>query len=353
MSKIKKGVLLLNLGSPDSPEVHDVRVYLKEFLSDERVLDTHPFIRWLVLNLFILPFRPKQSAEAYEKVWTPQGSPLVTMTYRQRDLLSKELDDIPIEVAMRYGQPSIPDVIHRLKERGTEALYALPLYPHYAMSSYETVVVRVVEEAARQAPQMHVDFLQPFFDDPAYMDALVQSAAEYLKQDYDLLLFSFHGVPERHLRVSDPSNAHCTRVPDCCHNRNPAHATCYRHQCYKTVELFRERSGIPKEKCAVSFQSRLGREPWLQPYTDLELVRFAQSGVKKLLVMCPSFVTDCLETLEEIAMAGRETFLEAGGERFYQIPCLNDHPAWIRFLSDKIVAWRTDAGNTVSRVSNG
>ena len=351
---MKKGILLLNLGSPNSPKVRDVRVYLKEFLSDGRVLDAHPLIRWLVLNLFILPFRPKRSAEAYQKVWSPEGSPLVTMTYRQRDLLSQGLDDdIPIEVAMRYGRPSVSEVIHQLKGQGVEALYALPLYPHYAMSSYETVVVRVVEEVARQAPQMRVDFLQPFFDDATYIDALVQSASAHLDKEHDLLLFSFHGLPERHLRVSDPSNAHCTRVPDCCNNCNPAHATCYRHQCYKTVEKFREKAGIPKEKCAVSFQSRLGREPWLEPYTDVELVRFAKSGVKKLLVICPSFVTDCLETLEEITMEGRETFLEAGGETFEQIPCLNDHPAWIRFLREKVLSWQAGVGGATPTASNG
>ncbi len=342
MSVIKKGVLFLNLGSPNSPGVRDVRTYLKEFLSDERVLDAHPLIRWMVLHCFILPFRPRRSAAAYQKIWTSEGSPLVPMTYRQRNLVREGLDNIPVEVAMRYGQPSIPSAIDRLKQQGVEELYGVPLYPHYAMSSHETVVVRVVEEIARQAPRMRASFLDPFFQDPGYIDALAQSAAEYLKQDYDRLLFSFHGLPERHLHVSDPSKTHCLRVPDCCNTPHPAHATCYRHQCYKTVEKFTERAGVPEEKCAVSFQSRLGREPWLRPHTDLELVRLAQTGVKKLLVLCPSFVADCIETLEEIAIRGREIFLGAGGETFLQIPCLNDHPAWIDFLREKIVSWQKE-----------
>lgn len=336
----RQAALFVNLGSPASYKVADVRSYLREFLSDARVLDTHPLIRWLVLNLFILPFRPSRSAAAYRKVWTPEGSPLVVMTRRQRDLVRKTLDDFPIEVAMRYGQPSIDTAIARLKQQDVESLYVLPLYPHYAMSSYETVVAKATESIARQMPHLRVSFLQPFYQDPGYIAALVESAEPYLTKDYDRLLFSFHGLPERHLRRADPSKAHCLHISDCCHTASPVHATCYRHQCFKTVEAFVARAGISQGTYSVSFQSRLGREPWLRPYTDEEFIRLAQTGVKKLRVLCPAFVSDCLETLEEISIEGRKVFLEAGGESFQLIPCLNDHPAWITFLREKIAAWR-------------
>ncbi len=334
----KKAVLLLNLGSPDSPTVPDVRRYLREFLSDERVLDNPALVRWLVLNLFILPNRPKSSAEAYRKVWTDDGAPLIAISRRQRDLLEAELG-VPVYLAMRYGNPSIPNVIERIVNDGVEDLYLAPLYPHYAMSSYETVVVRVREEIARLKPDLPNTLLQPFYNDPQYIDALVESAQPYLEQDYDRLLFSFHGIPERHLHKSDPSHAHCLRTPGCCASTHPAHATCYRHQCFETVRAFTRRAHVPDGKYLVSFQSRLGRDPWLQPYTDQTLERLGRDGVRKVLVITPAFVTDCLETLEEIAMGGSEIFQECGGKSLTPVPCLNDHPAFIRFMAGKIRPW--------------
>jgi ferrochelatase len=192
----------------------------------------------------------------------------------------------------------------------------------------------------RLVPKLRVDLLQPFYNDPEYIEALVESARPQLDAGYDRLLFSFHGVPERHLRKGDPSHAHCLRTMDCCNSPHPAHATCYRHQCLATVRAFVERAGIPQDRYFVSFQSRLGRDPWLTPYTDHTLRRFGQEGLGKLLVICPAFVADCLETLEEIAMAGRETFEAAGGGHFELIPCLNDHPAFADFLAGKIRAWQ-------------
>ncbi|MGF1448534.1 MAG: ferrochelatase [Opitutales bacterium] len=335
-----KAVILLNLGSPDSTSVSDVRRYLREFLMDGRVLDAPTPIRWAVVNGLILPFRPKQSAEAYRRVWKEDGSPLILTSIAVQQALQARVD-VPVELAMRYGNPSIPEAVQRLKAKGTRALYIIPLYPHYAMSSYETVVVRLMEELAAQAPEMQTSLLQPFYDDPAYIEALVESAQPYLEAPYDKLLFSFHGIPERHLRKSDPSHAHCLKCPDCCNNPHPAHATCYRHQCMTTVQRFVQSAGIPEDKYFVSFQSRLGRDPWLTPYTDKTLERFGQEGVQRLRVICPAFVSDCLETLEEISMEGRESFLEAGGKDFEQIPCLNEHPAWIGFLKDRIDAWQS------------
>ncbi len=327
----KPGVLLVNLGSPDSPSVPDVRKYLREFLMDGRVLDAPWPIRFCVVHFAILPSRPKQSAAAYQKIWLPEGSPLVVITRRVQAALQARLK-IPVELAMRYQHPSIPDAVESLRRQDVTELVLIPLFPHYAMSSFETAVERVKEVLKKCAPQMSLQVAPPYYADPDYLGALVASAADYLKQSYDHLLFSFHGLPERHLRKSDPTGRHCLAAKDCCTVASPAHATCYRAQCFKTVGAFVQKTGVPAGKYSIAFQSRLGKDPWLKPYTDFELPRLAKAGVRKLLVMCPAFVADCLETLEEIGMRGRETFREAGGEELTLIPCLNEHPLWIAAL---------------------
>ncbi len=337
----KKAVLLLNLGSPDSCSVGDVRRYLREFLMDERVLDAPWPIRAMVVYFFILPFRPKQSAHAYSKVWTPEGSPLMVISKKQQALL-QQMVDVSVFLAMRYGSPSIPDTIRKIHREEITDLFIVPLYPHYAMSSYETVVERVNVEIEKQGVSPKITILQPFYDEEDYIKALIECARPYLEGGFDKLLFSFHGVPERHLRKSDPTHAHCLATPDCCQRPHPAHDTCYRHQCFQTVDKFISMTGIAEDKYAVSFQSRLGRDPWLKPYTDFELKRFAREGVKKILVMCPAFLSDCLETLEEIAIQGKETFIKAGGESLTLIPCLNDHPEFIQFLKRKVNGWLQD-----------
>ena len=330
-----RGVLLVNLGSPDSPSVADVRRYLREFLMDGRVLDAPWPIRFGVVHFAILPFRPKLSAEAYEKIWTPAGSPLIVTSRHVRDALQRRVS-VPVALAMRYQNPSIPVAIAELIAEGVDDILLIPMFPHYAMSSYETAVVRVREVLARQAPGARLRVQPPYFDHPDYIAALVASAADYLRTDFDHLLISFHGIPERHLRKADPTGGHCLAEPDCCEGSSPAHATCYRAQCLRTVAAFTRPAGIPAERFSVSFQSRLGREPWLKPYTDFELVRLAQAGVHRLLVMCPAFVSDCLETLEEISIRGRESFRAAGGAELTRIPCLNEHPAWIAALAGMV-----------------
>jgi ferrochelatase len=215
-------------------------------------------------------------------------------------------------------------------------LLLIPLFPHYAMSSYESAAERVKEVSVKLAPKMKITVQPPFFDSQDYISALVASAKDGLDSGFDHLLFSFHGIPERHLRKSDPTGCHCLAKENCCEVPSPAHATCYRAQCFKTVAAFVKLAGIPAWKFSVSFQSRLGKEPWLKPYTDFELAEFPGRGVKKLLVICPAFVSDCLETLEEIAIRGRETFLSAGGKEFAQIPCLNEHPLWLSALEKMI-----------------
>lgn len=331
----RKGILLVNLGSPDSPSVPDVRRYLREFLMDGRVLDAPWPVRFCVVHFAILPSRPRQSAEAYHKIWGPEGSPLVVSSRRVRDELRRRAS-VPVELAMRYQNPSIPNAVASLRQQGVDEVLLIPLFPHYAMSSYETAVERVREELAHQAPGTKLHVEPPYYDAPDYIEALAASAAGYLQGDYDHLLLSFHGIPERHLRKSDPTRRHCLQTPDCCETASAALATCYRAQCFKTVKAFVAKAGVPAGKFSVSFQSRLGRDPWLKPYTDHELERLAKCGIKRMLVMCPAFVTDCLETLEEIGLRGVETFQQAGGSELTLIPCLNEHPRWVKTLENRI-----------------
>ena len=336
----KRAVLIANLGSPDSTSVPDVRRYLREFLGDERVIDLPKPARFLLLEAIILPTRPKKTAHAYSKVWTEAGSPLVATSESVRAKLSEKLaNDLPVHITMRYGNPSIPATVRALVEQGCEEVLLFPQYPHYAMASWETVVARIYQEAAKQAPKMRVSTVQPFYGDADYIDMMLAVAAPALAKPYDHLLFSYHGIPERHLRKADSSHAHCTVVTDCCNTCSPAHATCYRAQCVRTTAEFARRGQLDPAKYSMSYQSRLAGEPWLQPFTDFELVRLPKAGVKRLLVICPSFLADCLETLEEIAMAGKETFLEAGGESFEKIICPNDHPAFIDFLANRVRKW--------------
>lgn len=336
----KRAVLLVNLGSPDSPRVGDVRRYLREFLGDERVLDMPAPLRWLLLEGVILRTRPRKSAHAYASIWTTEGSPLMRTSERVRDKLSTAIGvGTPVYLAMRYGQPCIAQVVDRIATDGIEELLLIPQYPHYAMSSWETVVVRVEEELRMRAPLLRLTCVKPFYADADYIEALYATAAPYLRASDDHLLFSYHGVPVRHLR-----KYHCTRgrvadACDCCPPGSPSRATCYRAQVYATTRALAARAGLARERYSVSFQSRLAGEPWCQPFTDATLAQLPSMGVKRLLVLCPAFVADCLETLEEIATAGREIFLAAGGESFRQIPCLNDQPAYIEFLAGRVMRW--------------
>jgi protoporphyrin/coproporphyrin ferrochelatase len=328
------GVLLVNLGSPDSPSVPDVRRYLQEFLMDGRVLDAPWPIRFCVVHLAILPRRPQKSAEAYHLIWTPEGSPLIVTSRRVQQELQQRVE-WPVELAMRYRNPSIAGGIQALAQKGVDRMLVFPMFPHYAMSSWETAVVRVKELARRQAPAMRVEVVEPYYEHPAYIKALVESARPFLEAPYDHLLFSFHGVPERHLRKSDPTRRHCLATRSCCEGEHPAHKFCYRAQCLKTVAAFVRASGV--KSYSVAFQSRLGRDPWLQPYTDAEIRRLASTGIKKLVVICPAFVADCLETIEEIGIRGRKTFQEAGGMELERVPCLNDQPLWVEALREMIL----------------
>lgn len=324
--------MLVNLGSPDSPSVPDVRRYLNEFLMDGRVMDLSWPLRRFVVGMILIK-RPAESGHAYDKIWTKDGSPLVVYSKHVQAELQKRLS-VSVELAMRYQNPTIESAVRKLAAKGAKDVLLIPLFPHYAMSSYETAVVRVQEQAAKFAPDMKITVQPPYYDSPDFIAALVGSTAEFLKKDYDHLLFSYHGIPERHLHKSDPTGCHCLKVENCCEVTSPAHATCYRAQCFATTRAFVKLAGIPEGKYSVSFQSRLGKDPWLKPYTDYELVRLAQEGKKRMMVICPAFVSDCLETIEEIGMRGCEDFMKASGKEFTRIPCMNEHPLWIKALEN-------------------
>ena len=333
----QRGILLVNLGSPDSYSIPDVRDYLYDFLMDSRVLDIPYPLRWFVVRCCILPFRPKSSAHAYQSIWWPEGSPLIVISRRVQEKVQQRLNE-PVELGMRYGRPSIEDAVLNLMKRSKEKISKIllaPLYPHYAMATYETVVVETKRVLKKLDLHVDLSILPPFYDHPLYLQALVESARPYLEQPYDHLLFSYHGLPVRQLKKTDPTGRHCMRRPDCCEVASPAHSVCYRHQVFQTTRLFARALNIPEEKYSIAFQSRLGIDKWVQPFTNEVLQQLPQQGVKRLLVICPAFVADCLETLEEIGIRGRETFLQAGGESFTLIPCLNDHPLWI----DALVHW--------------
>ena len=324
---------MINLGSPDSTSIKDVRKYLDEFLMDERVIGKSYWFRWFLVKVIILNTRPRKSAKAYKKIWWKEGSPLIVLSKRLFDKVTK-LVKFPVALAMRYGSISIFKGLKELDDKGVKNIIVLPLYPHYAMSSYETVVEKVKYEVKTNFPHLKIKTVEPFYNDKKYIDLLCKKIKSTIsKIEYDHILFSYHGIPISHLKISDPTNSHCYKVKDCCNNHSDAHKFCYKHQVLETTELVVKKLKIDKNKYSNAFQSRLPNEAWLKPYTDDELVRLAKEGKKKLVIVTPAFVTDCLETLEEIAMEGKEEFLEAGGESYHYVPCLNDDEDWAKLIS--------------------
>jgi ferrochelatase len=337
-----KGVLLVNLGSPDSPTPKDVKPYLDEFLMDERVIDVPKWLRNVLVRGIILQTRPKKSAKAYAKIWWEEGSPLIVISERFAEKVQKQ-STLPIALGMRYGSMSIKDAIQELDEKGVNEILLVPLYPHYAMSSYETVVVKTMEVQQEYFPEIKITTLPAFSKNTDYIKVFSDQVKNSLDNfEFDHLLFSYHGIPERHIRKSDPTKFHCKINDQCCTVNSVAHNTCYRHQCYDQTARVIAQLGLPKEKVSTSFQSRLAGDPWLKPYTDFEFERLAKAGIKKLAVVTPAFVSDCLETLEEIAMEGKEQFLEAGGEEYTHIACLNDSDSWVALMAQWIENWSKD-----------
>ncbi|WP_194698935.1 ferrochelatase [Chryseobacterium caseinilyticum] len=325
-----KGILLVNLGSPRSTSVPDVKEYLDEFLMDERVIDYRWFFRALLVKGIILNTRPAKSAEAYKTVWTDQGSPLIVITQQLQKKLQK-LVDVPVEIGMRYAQPSIEAGIQKLVDQGVTDIVLFPLYPQYAMSTTETVIEKAEEVRKKSFPQVRINYIQPFYNRDIYIDCLAESIKEKLPENFDALQFSYHGVPERHIYKTDPTNT--CNLNDCCSREsNPSHQFCYRHQCFDVTNSVIKKLGLPKDKVMVTFQSRLGKDKWMEPYTDETLETVGKKGVKNLAIVCPAFVADCLETLEEISVEGKHQFEHGGGENFHYIPCLNDEDRWVNVV---------------------
>ncbi|CDF83600.1 Ferrochelatase [Pseudomonas knackmussii B13] len=332
----KQALLLVNLGSPASTQVADVRRYLNQFLMDPNVIDLPWPLRRLLVSL-ILARRPAQSAHAYSSIWWPEGSPLVVLSQRLKEAVEQSWQCGVVDLAMRYGEPSIERVLLRLAGQGVEDVVFAPLYPQFAQSTTTTAVEEARRVVRRHGLTLRLQVLPPFYDEPLYLQALADSARPYLEQGYDHLLLSFHGLPERHIERSDPSGKHCLKNPDCCQRAcGEVLASCYRAQCMRTAEGLARAAGLEAGRWSVGFQSRLGRAKWIEPYTESRLDELAAAGVEKLLVMCPAFVADCIETLEEIGDRGRERFLAAGGKELVLVPCLNDHPAWVRALTELV-----------------
>ena len=335
MDAPRQGVLLVNLGTTDAPTPRAVRRYLREFLGDPRVLDIPAPLRWLLLNAVILPTRPRRAAEAYKKIWTPDGSPLVVHGLALRDALRKELgDDWVVEIGMRYGVPSIDAAVERLAASDAERIHVVPLFPQYASASTGSALDAVYAAAAERHNVPPLSVLPPFYAEPGFIRCLTAVARSLPEEQLpDHLLISFHGLPAHQVKKSDTTGEHCFASDGCCDEIGAANRHCYRAHCAATARNLAQALRLRPEHWTMSFQSRLGRRPWVRPYTDEVLPELYERGVRKLAVICPSFVADCLETLEEIGIRARAQWHELGGEDLVLVPCLNAHPLWVTTLA--------------------
>jgi ferrochelatase len=336
----RTGVLLVNLGTPRSPATADVRRYLREFLSDPRVIDIPALPRWLLVNLVIAPFRAPKSAQLYRNIWGADGSPLLANSRVLAAALGDALgSDFAVELGMRYGEPSLAGALARLCGLGVSRIVVTPLFPQYASSSFGSALERTLALAAERPHVPALETLPEFFAAPGFIAALAEIARPRLAVFRpDHVLFSYHGVPERQVRATDATGRHCLASPACCDALVAANAHCYRAQCFATTRALTRALGLPAETWSVAFQSRLGRTPWIQPYTDVRLPELARAGVKRLAVLCPSFAADCLETLEEVGIRAAKQWRDVGGEALELVPCANAHPAFVAFLAQRIRA---------------
>ena len=326
-----QGILLINLGSPKKLKLNSVKSYLREFLSDDLVIDLPKPIQKFLVNLIIVPIRSKNTLEAYSSIWTEEGSPLIVNTKSIADALADE-SQIPVSFAMRYQEPSISSAIEELCNQGCNEIKVLPLYPHYAMATSLTTINEVKDIVAKEYPHIEVSFINSFHDGDGYIDSLSDKIAQYFTDEFDYLLFSYHGIPERHIRKTDPTQSHCLQNSNCCSVDSSAKPFCYKAQVLETSRLCAEKLKLDNSRWGVSFQSRIG-PGWLKPFSDITLKELPGKGKKKIAVVCPSFVADNLETLEEMEIRGRKTFMDAGGKNFTYIPCLNSDESWISYLS--------------------
>jgi ferrochelatase len=336
MGNQRTGALLLNLGTPDSPSVSDVRRFLREFLSDPRVIDVSALARWLLLYLVILPFRPRKAAAAYAKIWTPEGSPLLVHSRALADAVGEELGpDWRVELGMRYGQPTIASALARLREAGVSRLVVLPLFPQYSDAATGSALAKLAEEMQRSDYAPRLAAISTFYDAPGFTRSVASAAEASLRRfAADFVLFSYHGLPERHVLASDRSGAHCLASDDCCASIAAANRDCYRAQCFATTRAVAETLALDPERHATAFQSRLGRTPWIQPFTDRLLIDLAARGIKRLAILCPSFTADCLETLEEIEIRAAAQWRDLCGGPLELIPAVNARPDWVRAVAE-------------------
>lgn len=330
----KQGVLLVNLGTPDSPSTSDVRTYLGEFLMDGRVIDVPLVLRAILVKGIIVPFRGPKSAKLYKAIWSDTtGSPLMHYSIIQKDLLQKRLgEDYHVELAMRYQNPSIESALKLLKDAQVNSIKVIPMFPHYASASTGSVMDKVMKLVRKWQTIPNISFINSFHDDERMIEAFSDNGRKHQPETYDHILFSFHGLPQRQLRKSDHSKLHCMKVENCCSVLTENNKFCYSAQCHDTARLIAEKLELPKEKYSVCFQSRLGKDPWVQPYTSVVIEQLAKKGVKRLLVFCPAFVADCLETVYEVSVEYGDEFKELGGEHVQLVESLNDHPLWIDSL---------------------
>ncbi len=337
-----KGVLLVNLGSPDSPTPKDVKPYLDEFLMDKYVIDYPYLFRvFLVRGIIIgLRKRAEKSAEAYQQIWWDEGSPLIVLSERLHKKVQAK-NDMPIALAMRYGKPSIKTGLTELHQKGVTDVLVLPLYPQHAMASTQTITELANKIQKEQFPNMKLTHFPAFYNRKEYIVAQAESIKKHLGDfDYEKLVFSYHGIPERHIRKSDVTKSHCKMDGQCCQIASKAHEFCYRHQCFETTRQIVKYLNLDQNKVMNTFQSRLSGDKWLDPYTDVEIDNLAKNGVKKIAVVTPAFVSDCLETLEEIGMRAKEDFISNGGEELLAIPCMNEDELWIDALHTWIEDWK-------------
>ena len=325
-----KGILLINLGSPKDLELDSIKKYLKEFLSDDLVIDYPKLLQQILVNWIIIPSRYKNTREAYSEIWTDQGSPLINNTISLGEKISTK-SGVPLEVAMRYQYPSIEEGLVNLRDKGCSDVFVVPLYPHYAMSTTLTTEKEVKRIEHELSLNLNLIFAESFYKEKGYIESLSQTLDLNRQENSDYLLFSYHGIPNRHLTKTDPTKSHCLKVQNCCDIESEAKPYCYKAQVIETSRLCANKLQLDNNQWGISFQSRIG-PGWIEPFTDKELVKLVEKGVKRLDVVCPAFVIDNLETLEEMNIRGRETFLEAGGDSFNYIPCLNDDNTWVDFL---------------------
>ena len=340
--KKTKGVLLINLGTPDSPSVSDVRSYLSQFLNDPRVIDIPWLWRKILVNLIIVPFRAPKSAGVYKKLWTSNGSPLLYYSERVKDLLQAEMgEEYDVFLAMRYKNPSIPDVLEEMRRKNYDEIIVLPLFPQYASASTGSAIDEVMRVTRAWWVIPEIRYISQYYDHSTFIDAVVERGRAYDPADYDHILFSYHGLPERQVEKVHPALA-CANC-DCDRNGKitPERKFCYRATCYATTRLIAARLGLPEEKYTVCFQSRLDQK-WLKPFSDEVVAECAKKGMKRILVFSPAFTADCLETIIEIGEEYQEIFHKHGGEKVQLVESLNDHPLWIRCLKELVLGGEVD-----------